>query len=140
MAYGPIELLVIKFPGNQFSGEIAPALADLVDSGTIRVIDFVFIKKDADGNIDAVELAEVDEQIASTFSGVVDDVSGLLSDEDILELGDLLENNSSAGMMLFENSWAAQFATAVRNANGEVLFSERIPRDIIEEAEATLAE
>jgi uncharacterized membrane protein len=136
MSLGPIEMLVVKFPGNQFKGEIAPALAELVETGTIRVIDFVFIQKDADGSLTSVELADLDPEAAGAFSSAVDDVSGTLSEDDIKELGGLLENNSSAGLMLFENVWATRFADAVRNASGEVILSERIPRAVIEEVMA----
>jgi uncharacterized membrane protein len=136
MSLGPIEMLVVKFPGNQFKGEIAPALAELVETGTIRVIDFVFIQKDADGSLTSVELADLDPDAAGAFSSAVDDVSGTLSEDDIKELGGLLENNSSAGLMLFENVWATRFADAVRNASGEVILSERIPRAVIEEVMA----
>jgi uncharacterized membrane protein len=137
MALGPIEMLVVKFPGNQFTGEIAPALAELVDAGTIRVIDFVFIMKDADGTLTSVELADLPDDAASAFAPVVDDVSGMLSEDDIRDLGGLLDPNSSAGLMLFENAWAAKFAQAVRNAKGEVVLSERIPRQVIEEIAAS---
>jgi Family of unknown function (DUF6325) len=136
MSLGPIEMLVVKFPGNQFKGEIAPALAELVETGTIRVIDFVFIQKDADGSLTSVELADLDPEAASVYASAVDDVSGTLSEDDIIELGGLLENNSSAGLMLFENVWATRFADAVRNASGEVILSERIPRAVIEEVMA----
>jgi uncharacterized membrane protein len=136
MSLGPIEMLVVKFPGNQFKGEIAPALAELVETGTIRVIDFVFIQKDADGSLTSVELADLDPDAASVYASAVDDVSGTLSEDDIIELGGLLENNSSAGLMLFENVWATRFADAVRNASGEVILSERIPRAVIEEVMA----
>ncbi|HEY7030394.1 MAG TPA: DUF6325 family protein [Thermomicrobiales bacterium] len=137
MALGPIEMLVVKFPGNQFTGEIAPALAELVDAGTIRVIDFVFIMKDTDGTLTSVELADLPDDAASAFAPVVDDVSGMLSEDDIRDLGGLLDPNSSAGLMLFENAWAAKFAQAVRNAKGEVVLSERIPRQVIEEIAAS---
>jgi uncharacterized membrane protein len=136
MSLGPVEMLVVKFPGNQFKGEIAPALAELVEKGTIRVIDFVFIQKDADGSLTSVELADLDPEAASAYASAVDDVSGTLSEDDIKELGGLLENNSSAGLMLFENVWATRFADAVRNASGEVILSERIPRAVIEKVMA----
>jgi hypothetical protein len=137
MSFGPIEMLVVKFPGNQFRGEIAPALAELVETGTIRVIDLVFIKKDADGTLTSIELADLDPEAAADYAPAVEDVSGLLSEDDIRELGALLDDNSSAGLLLFENTWATRFADAVRNAKGEVLLSERIPRAVIE---AVLAE
>jgi hypothetical protein len=137
MSLGPIELLIVKFPGNQFRGELAPALADLIEAGTIRVVDLVFIQKSSDGSIDAIELADLEGDVASAFSSLVEIADGMLSDDDIIELGGLLENNSSAALMIFENTWAARFADALRRANAELLFNERIPRSVVE---AVLAE
>ena len=132
MSLGPIELLIVKFPGNQFRGELAPALADLIEAGTIRVVDLVFIQKSSDGSIDAIELAELEEDVASKFSSLVEIADGMLTDEDIIELGGMLENNSSAALMIFENTWATRFADALRRANAELLFDERIPRSVVE--------
>jgi hypothetical protein len=139
MAYGPIEMLVVKFPGNQFSGEIAPALADLVETGLIRVIDFLFVLKDSDGAVFVYELNGLGDEVAAVFEPVVQSDDELLSQADAESVGVLLEPNSSAGLLLFENSWAAQFAQAVRNANGEVIINSRIPSAVIEEVLAETA-
>jgi uncharacterized membrane protein len=134
MSYGPIELLVVSFPGNQFKGEIVPALQELVDTETIRVIDIIFATKDGEGNVTYIEVDDLPDEQKSSFEPAVSEVSGLLSDEDIQQLAKALEPNSSAGLMLFENAWASRFVEAVANANGEVLISERIPRVVIEAA------
>jgi uncharacterized membrane protein len=139
MALGPIELLVVKFPGNRFSGEIAPALEDLVDKGLIRIIDLIFVIKDEYGNVRALEMTELDEDVYAALDPFVDDVAGVLTEEDVRHLSAALEPNSSAGIMLFENTWAARFAEAVRNANGELVLNERIPRAVIDQLMAAQA-
>jgi hypothetical protein len=133
MSYGPIELLVVKFPGNQFKGEIAPALRDLVETGTIQVIDIVFVNKDENGKVEAVEINDLDDDDLATFDPIVSDVTGLLSPEDIQQLSQGLDNNSSGALMLFENTWARTFVDSLRNANAELIFNERIPRKVIDE-------
>ena len=135
---GPVEYLVVKFPGNKFKGEIVPALRELVDNRTIRIIDLVFIYKDGDGNVSAVELEELAEDEASGIGDVADAGGALLNDEDIEIAAEGLENNSSGAMLLFENVWAAKFAQAVRNADGELVANERIPHEIVEAARADL--
>jgi len=140
MPYGPIELLVLEFPGNQFSGEITPALANLVESGTIRIIDILFVQKDADGNVVETELTDLTEGAYAAFDPVVDELAGLITHDDALYLTATLGPNSSAGIMLFENVWAKRFADAVVSANGHVVLNERIPRAVIEELVATHAE
>jgi hypothetical protein len=133
MSYGPIEVLVVKFPGNQFTGELAPALQELVEAGTIRVVDLLFVAKNNEGIVDVVELDGLGEATYTTFDPLVAEVSGLLSEEDARFFGTSLEPNSSAALLLFENTWAARFAEALRNAKGEVVLNERIPRAVIEE-------
>ncbi len=139
MTYGPIELLVLKFPGNQFRGEIVPAMEELVENGTVRIIDLLFVQKDSNGDLTIIEMTELDEDDRQAYDPLVDDVSGLISEEDAFIFAASLEPNSSAGLLLFENVWAARFAEAVQNANGEVLINERIPRNVIEELEAAHA-
>ena len=119
MALGPVELLVIKFPGNEFRGEIAPALRELVENGTIRIIDLLFIKKDADGTVTANELMDLAPDLYEIFDPLVSDIEGLLADDDVQALAGALENNSSAGVLLFENVWATRFRDAVLNAHGQ---------------------
>lgn len=132
MPLGPIELLEVKFPGNQFTGEIAPALAELVEDGLIRVIDIVFVGKDADGTVTNFELSDLDDDTYAAFDPIVDEIAGLLSEDDLQAVAATLENNTSIGLLLFENVWAARFAEAIRQAKGEVVLNERIPRAVIE--------
>ena len=135
MSVGPIEYLVVAFPGNKFKGEIIPALAELVENETIRILDLVFIIKDEEGNVAAVELGEVDpEDEAAGMTDIADIDSGLLNEEDIALAAEALDLNSSAGLLVFENVWAARFAEAVRNADGQLVANERIPYDIVQAA------
>ncbi len=134
MALGPVELLLVKFPGNQFKGEIVPALEELVDNNTIRIIDLLFAKRDNQGNLKVLELNDLDKDTYAAFDPIVSDLAGLLTKEDMEKLANGLENNSSAALMLFENTWATRFRDAVLNAHGQVLFNERIPRAVVEEA------
>ena len=135
MSFGPIEYLIVGFPGNKFKGEIVPALAELVENGTIRILDLVFIAKDEEGNVAAVELSELDpEDEAAAMSDISEVDAGLLNEDDIQAAADSLENNSSAGLLVFENVWAARFAEAVRNADGQLLANERIPYDVVQAA------
>jgi hypothetical protein len=139
MALGPVEMLVVKFPGNQFSGEITPALTELVDTGLIRIIDFLFVLKDSDGALFVYELNGLGDEVAAVLEPVVQSDEELLSQADAESVGVLLEPNSSAALLLFENSWAARFAEAVRNANGELIINARIPYAVIEEVMAESA-
>jgi uncharacterized membrane protein len=141
MSYGPIEYLIVGFPGNKFKGEIIPALAELVENNTIRILDLVFIAKDEEGNVAAMELTELDpEDEAAAMSDISEVDAGLLNEDDIQLAAESLENNSSAGLLVFENVWAARFAEAVRNADGRLLANERIPHDVVEAALAYAAE
>jgi hypothetical protein len=133
MAYGPVEFVVIAFPGNQFSGEIAPAIVELVEQGTVRIIDLFFVTKDGDGTVGIVELDGFGDAAVTLLQPVAQTEDELLSASDGEYIGALLEPNSSALLILFENAWAARFAQAVRNANGHVLLNERIPGAVIEE-------
>ncbi len=135
MSFGPIELVVINFPGNKFNGEVAPALGDLIKKGVIRVIDIIFATKDKKGHVEVVELSELDDQTYKTFEPLVSDVEGLMSQEDVASLTESMANNSSAGIMLFENTWAAEFTDAVASADGEVVMNARIPRQVIEKVQ-----
>jgi len=125
-------MLVVKFPGNQFTGELAPALQDLVETGLIRVIDLLFVLKDSDGAVMVYEQNGWGDEVAAIFEPLVQPDDELLSQDDAESIGILLEPNSSAAMLLFENTWAAQFAQALRNANGELIMNARIPAAVIE--------
>jgi hypothetical protein len=132
MAYGPVEMLVVKFPGNQFKGEIVPELESLIETGLIRIIDLLFVLKDDAGDVLVYEANGWGDEIAAVFEPIAQPEDELLSRADAESIGVLLEPNSSAAMLLFENSWAARFTTAMANANGEVIVNARIPRDVID--------
>jgi hypothetical protein len=140
MSLGPIEMLVVKFPGNKFSGEIGPELKRLVENGTIRVIDLLFMHKDQDGTLSVLEINDLDDDDFAHFDPVIEDLTGLLGDDDVKEFSALLEDNSSAALMLFENTWATAFRDAMLNANGQLVFSERIPKVVIDEVLAQAAD
>jgi uncharacterized membrane protein len=136
MSIGPVEYLIVGFPGNQFNGEIVPALTDLVDSGTVRIVDLLFITKDADGNVDAFEYEDHPE--LAPFGDLAQALDGLLNDEDIELAAEVLEPNSSAAFIVWEDLWARDFADAVRGSGGVVIAGERIPHEIVVDALAQL--
>jgi len=138
MGTGPVEYVIIGFPGNEFKGEIVPALADLVDSGTIRIIDLVFIGKSKDGEVVTFE-ADGDHADLEVYNNLDGEVGGFIGDEDIAHAASALEPGNSAALLLWEDVWATPFVEAVRNAGGVLLEGARIPAELIEEAEALAA-
>ena len=139
---GPIDYLVVEWPGRQPTGEAAPIVADLVERGIIRVLDLAFITKDADGEVAGLEISDLGEQVEELklFEGAS---SGLLGDEDVEEAAKALEPGTSAALLVFENRWAAPFASALRRSGAQLVASGRIPIQAIlaaleaaEEAEA----
>jgi uncharacterized membrane protein len=130
---GPIDYLLVEWPGRQPNGEVAPHLVDLVDRGLIRILDLALIAKDEDGTVAGIELADLGDGGAelSVFEGAS---SGLISDDDLGEAGAALEPGTSAALLVFENSWAAPFAAAVRRSGGQLVASGRIPVEAIEAA------
>jgi uncharacterized membrane protein len=137
---GPVDYLIVAFPGNEFRGEIAPALADLVEAGTIRIIDLAFVGKDAEGNVVALELTDIDPEVREGFEKAGVEVNGLFNEDDLAAAGEELEPNSSAALLVWENVWAQNVAQAMRDAGGEVLDFDRIPHEVVQAArEAALA-
>ena len=132
---GPVEYLVVSFPGNQFKGEILPELEKVVDQGLVKIIDLVLVVKDEQGNVQSIELNDADDSISKALGGVSESIEGLLSTEDIEEIGEILENNSSAGILVFEHSWAKGFKEAIVNAGGELVVNARVPSEIVDEAD-----
>ena len=139
---GPIDYLVIEWPGRQPTGEAAPLLVDLVERGIIRVLDLAFIAKGEDGSVAGLEISDLGERAEElkVFEGAS---SGLLSDEDTAEAAEALEPGTSAALLVYENSWAAPFASAVRRSGAQLVAFGRIPvqavlaaLDAAEEAEA----
>jgi len=130
---GPVDYVVVEWPGRQPSGEALPYLIDLVDRGLIRVLDLAFVHKDEGGAVAGLEIAELGAQVEeiSVFAGAS---SGLLSDDDLGEAANALEPGTSAAVLVYENSWAAPFAAAVRSSGGQLVASGRIPLEDIEAA------
>jgi len=125
---GPIDYILVEWPGRQPNGEVAPHLVDLVDRGLIRILDLAFVAKDEDGTVAGLELADLGDGAAEleVFEGAS---SGLLSDDDLTEAAAALEPGTSAALLVFENTWAAPFAAAVRRSGGQLVASGRIPAE-----------
>jgi hypothetical protein len=134
MEVGPVDYLVVAFPGNEFTGEIAPALADLVDSGTVRIIDLAFVSKSAEGDVLALELTELAPDVQAAFDKMGVEVGGLFNEEDLIGAAEDLEPNSSAALLVWENVWARETAQAIRDAGGQLVAFDRIPHDIVQAA------
>lgn len=136
---GPIDYLIIEWPGRQPTGEAVPHLIDLVDRGLIRILDLAFIAKGEDGSVAALEISELGDQ-ADSFGAFDGAASGLLSDEDVAEAGNALEAGTSAALLVFENSWAAPLAAALRRSGGQLVASGRIPvQDVLAALDAVEA-
>ncbi|HEX2302709.1 MAG TPA: DUF6325 family protein [Gaiella sp.] len=131
---GPVDYAVIAFPGNQFKGEIAPALDDLVQAGTIRVIDIAFVGKNQDGDAVAMELTELDPDVQAGLEKAGVEVGGLFNEEDLMDIAEGLEPNFSAAVLVWENVWARKVAQAMRDAGGELIAFERLPHEVVQAA------
>jgi hypothetical protein len=131
---GPVDYAIIAFPGNKFRGEVAPALVDLVDAGTIRLIDVAFVGKGADGETVAMELTELDPDVQKSLDRLGIEVQGLLNEDDLRDAANALEPNSSAALLVWENVWARRVTQALRDAGGELLVFERIPHEVVQAA------
>jgi hypothetical protein len=136
---GPIDYLIVEWPGRQPNGEAAPHLIDLVDRGLIRIIDLAFIAKDEQGNVARLEIADLGDEIEA-FADFEGASTGLLSEDDAGEAANALEPGTSAALLVYENLWAAPFASAVRNSGGQLVASGRIPvQDLIDALDAAEA-
>lgn len=131
---GPVEYMVVAFPGNKFTGEIAPALKELVDDGTVRIIDLAFVSKDADGSIRSLELEDLDSDAGAAFKAIEAQIGDLVNEEDLKAVGEELEPNSSAAVLVWEDVWAAKLAKAIRDSGGVLLDLERIPYEVVQAA------
>jgi uncharacterized membrane protein len=131
MGFGPVDIVIIDFPGNKFNGKVAPAILELVESGTIRLIDLLFISKDADGVVSVLAIEDLDPNEGPAFMALGVSFPGTLDSEDAEELSDDLAPNSSALMVAFENTWAAKFTDAISASNARVLDQIRIPAEVV---------
>jgi hypothetical protein len=124
---GPVDWIVVEFPGSRFNGQIAPALRDLVERDLIRVLDLVVLKKDSDGSLEAFELSDLDEGEIGELRSYEAQLAMLLSEDDVTAVAAAIEPGSSAAVLVWENTWAAPFASAVRHSGGQLVASGRIP-------------
>ncbi len=137
MTVGPVEYLVVGFPDGFANDDIAPALAELVDNKVLRILDVVFLSKDATGDVSIVEVDELDDAVA--FAEIDGKFGGLIGPEDIGFVGEELEAPSSAVILLVEDLWATPLAEAIDRAGGFLVGGARIPDDIVETAFGDLA-
>jgi hypothetical protein len=136
MAVGPVDVYIIGFPGNKFTGRIAPAIMELVDNGTIRILDLLFMMKDPDGVVTTLEASDLDEDGAG-FVGIDVTQPGALGPEDAEEVSDDLPANSAALLIAFENLWVGKVVDALRAADAVLIDQIRIPVDVVEAFEAS---
>lgn len=137
---GPISYLIVEFPGNKMTGQGLPILVDLVEKGIIRILDLLFVIRDDDGSIRAAELRDFDgdgELDLALFEGAS---SGLLDASDMADAAEVIEPGSSAGILIFENRWAAGFTRELRNGGAELVAAGYIPQEaLLSSLEATEA-
>ena len=126
---GPVDYLVVEFPADKanFSGEMAAELTALVDRQVVRVLDLLLLRKDLDGSVEVAELHEADESDVGKLRALEADLALLLAEEDVEEVGKALEPGSIGAVLVYENSWAGPFASAVRRSGGQLVANGRIP-------------
>lgn len=124
---GPVDYLIVEFPQTTMSGEGLPLLTDLVDRGVVRILDLVFIAKQQDGTVSALDIADFDPDGRLGLRVFEGASSGLIGEEDIAEAASVLEPGTSAGILVYENTWAAPFVGALRRNGAEVVATGRIP-------------
>jgi hypothetical protein len=129
---GPVDIAIISFPGNKFNGDVVPSLKALVDEGTVRILDLVFVNKDEEGNVESIEINDTEAYGALGFDDIDEEIDDLLTVEDIARAAELLDRNSSAALLVWENTWAERFSKAVRDSNGHLVAYERIPSAAIQ--------
>lgn len=124
---GPVDFVVVEFPPDvsNFSGEMTAELGKLVSAGTIRMLDLIILTKDADGGIDAVEIEDLDD--ADEVRVAEAQLAGLLAEKDVMNLAAAMKPGTTAGVLVWENTWAAPFASAARRSGGQLIANGRIP-------------
>ena len=131
---GPVDYMIVAFPGNDFRGDIVPAIAELVEAGTVRIIDLAFVSKNEAGETVALELLELAPDVQEAFGTLGIEVTGLFNEDDLQGAAEALEPNSSAALLVWENVWARKTAQAIRDAGGVLVDFERIPHDVVQAA------
>jgi hypothetical protein len=128
---GPVDWIVVEFPGTKFNGEIAPVMKDLEDRGLVRILDLLILKKDEDGSLEALEASDVDESELGALRAYESALAMVLSEQDVSDLAEVIAPGSSAAVLVWENLWAAPFGTAVRHSGGQLVASGRIPTQAV---------
>jgi uncharacterized membrane protein len=135
----PVEIAVLEFPGSRFNGEILPALTELVNDGIVRILDLVLITKDDDGTVTSLELSDLSDDDASAFDDLDGEVSGVLSEDDLVEAGEALNAGSSAMVIVWEDAWARRLVEAVRGSGGRLVAHDRLDVETVNAALAEMA-
>ena len=135
MTYGPIDFIMIGFEDSSISPNVAEGIQSLVQAGTIRIIDLIFVEKNASGELRIVELHELPDGVYESWDVIVDEMDGMLTEEDARHLASDLPPDRAAVLALYENVWARELSAAILAAKGEVLANLRIPRSVISEIE-----
>jgi hypothetical protein len=130
----PVEMAMIAFPGDRFDGSIMPALAELVEQGTIRIVDLVIVRKDPAGRVTAAELSELDMFEAAAFELLDGEIGELFSQHDLAVAGGRLDPDTSAVLLLWQNSWATRLAAEVAGAGGRLVLHDRVPAALVRDA------
>ena len=131
---GPVDYMIVAFPGSQFRGEIAPALADLVEAGTIRIIDLTFVTKGEDGETASLELLDLDPEARAGLENLGIEGAGMFNEEDLAAAAEELDPGSSAALLVWENLWAKRVAQAMRDAGGVLYDFDRLPHEVVQAA------
>lgn len=134
MPLAPVEFAMFAFDDTRITGDIVPALTALVENELVHIIDLVFVRKEADGQVTAFELDDLPADAAAAFADLDHDIEGLVSTEDLDHEADLLEPGTSAIIVVWENLWAQRFTDAVRAAGGVLVDNQRIPAEVVEAA------
>lgn len=127
----PVDLVVLEFPGSTFTGDIAPALADLTDSGIIRILDMIIIARSDDGSITAIELTDLDDAVTARFDAIDGEAGGLLSDDDIAAAGAAIAPGTTAAVIVWRNVWADRLNSAVAESGGRVVAHDRLDAETV---------
>jgi hypothetical protein len=128
---GPVDYLIVEFPGSKMTGEGFPILVDLVDRGLIRILDLLFVRKGDDGTTTIIDLSDLDGDGSLDLAVFQGASSGLLDDTDVADAAGVLDAGSSAGILIYENRWAAPFAAALRRGGGQLIARGGIPMDAL---------
>jgi hypothetical protein len=134
MAIGPVEYLIVAFPGNELSEDLVPALEELVKTNTVRILDIAFIEKDANGDVGAFELEDNNSDAGRAFQRLQAELGEFVNSDDLLAVGEQLKPNSSAAVLVWEDVWATRLRDAITASGGEMLDMQRVPLAVIDAA------